>query len=330
MLQRVNKVLIGKDINRTASLVIGGASENIAEGEVVVLDKNKNILAAGSTVADSDVIYIAVAEGDTFSYTNEAGTLVSNVNRLVLSDPIEGKSIKNYIGRAYTAATEQVATLSGALTPVVGTEYGIRIVYKDLYQRPGQFTHTYRVVATTATLADLYTALAAAINTHTGSRVTAVATAGPDVLTLTAKAVNDNEQLDSINEYSQVNFELFLVTDNFGAVVVAYTANPHPGFGTWKLVRDAEKHALSYRGIMNRTHFPVIMPAFKTVKSETYNTIVIEYDRTYQSPDNQYEKKTPLTTEIYIPNTATSNQTTDVLAVLNPWMESAGQVSISF
>jgi len=50
MFTRVTKVLIGKYINRTSRLVLGGSSKNIAEVEIVVLDKNKKVMTAGQIV----------------------------------------------------------------------------------------------------------------------------------------------------------------------------------------------------------------------------------------------------------------------------------------
>jgi hypothetical protein len=323
---RVNKVFVAGDISSTATVQIDDPATSgtyIAEGEIVVLDKNKDVLSAGSTVGDTDTIYIAFGTDKTFSYVNEAGTSITGARVIEFSDPIEGKNVLDYVGNSYAAPTQAVATIDAGLTPVVGEEYGIRIVYKDLYQHPGQFTHTYRELATSTSLSDLFDAFEAQINGHSGARVTAVATTGPDLLTLTAKAVDDNETVESINEYSQVNFEVFLVTDNFGTSEVAYTANPSRGYGYWKLVRDAEKHALSYKGITNRTHFPVIKPDLRTVKDETYDQILIIHSKSYTQANSQYEATTPLRTEIYLPVGA--GQTTTLLGILNPWMASLPQ-----
>src|SRR3989304_57536 len=130
-MDRVNKVLIGKDISRTAALT-------------------------------SSTLYTAEEIGDTYSITNEAGTTVTGIRKLIISDPIEGKNVTNYTGRAYTAAVQQVVTITPSLTPVVGTEYAIRVVYTDTYDRPGQVAHTYRVICTTASVANLCTLFTAA------------------------------------------------------------------------------------------------------------------------------------------------------------------------
>lgn len=315
--KKVENVFIATDIARTGSLVIGGSGDNIATGEIVVLDKNKNILAAGSTIADTDVIYIVEGLSDTYSYVTPGGTSVTGVSQLLTSSPIEGAAVSEWIGKSYAVATETVSTLSGAITPVVGEEYVLRIVYPDIHQHPGQFTYTYRVVATTAVLADLYNAFVAQINAHVERRIQA--SYGASVLTLTALPYDDNSTVDSINEYAQVIFDVFLQSDNFDSVVVTKTVNPYPGVGTWRIVRDEEKWAQGYEGLLNRTAFPTQVPTFRTVKDETYDCLVIRHKNWYTAVTNR-EEQVDITTKIYIPVGA--SQTTNILAALNPWMAS--------
>lgn len=341
MLKRVKKVLVAKNISRTSALTnatLYTGTNGPAAGEVLVLDKNQQILAAGSTVADSDTIYLAVATSETYSTTNEAGTTVTGIRKLLLSDPIEGARIKNYVGKAYTAATENVVVLDFTGTvPVAGDSYVIRLVYKDIPEHPGQFTQTFRVVSADATLANLLTALTAQINKNSGARVTATTTA--TAITITAKVVTDassSASVNAIDTYRQVNFEAFVwrydetnykPINIYSTVTKTYT-NPYPGAGTAKLVRDEEKLALANRGITNQWYFPVVKPDLLTDMTLTYNTIVIESNKKYTAADNQYEKEQPLSTVLFLPVGA--GQTTDVLAALNPWMESIGQASISF
>lgn len=341
MLKRVKKVIVGKSVNRTAALTAATlytGTNGPAAGEVVVLDKNRKLMAAGTTAQESDTIYIAVGTSETYSTTNEAGTTVTGIRKLLLSDPIEAGRIKAYTGTTYAAATECAVSISLAgYTPVAGDSYVIRLVYKDIPEHPGQFTHTYRVISADTTLDTLGAAIAAEINGHSGARVTATYTAGTDILLLTGKPVIDassTASANAIDEYRQVNFEAFFWrwdNTNDKQVTLAWTktyTNPYPGAGTAKLVRDEEKRALSHRGITNQWYFPVIKPDLLVDMAATYNTIIVESNKGYLAADNQYEKEQPLSTVIYLPVGA--GQTTDILAVLNPWMESAGQLSIVF
>ena len=336
MLTRPFKLLIAKSLTRDAQVVGGAAiatviaTGNIADGEVVVLDKNKEVLTAGATVSDTDTIYLCQGTGETFAYTNEAGTLTSANRKVVFSDPIQASGIKSYTGRSYAAIAEQVLTLDfTGLVPTLGREYIIRVVYKDLAEHPGQFTQTFRQISSSIVLATFITEFVATIKAFPGRRVFA-ADAGAVAITLTGLAIPEcNTSVNDIEEYRQVNFDAFVsyisATDTHVAVTPltkTYTTAASAGVGTWQQVRDLEKVAQGYKGITNKTHFPVIKPDMQTSAAATYDLIVIEHDNSYLSSDNQYVKKTPITT--ILAAVVDSAQMVPILAALNPWMESAG------
>ena len=331
MINRVNQVMIGTDISRTASAVLMGASQAAAAGEIFVVDKNKAILAAGATIADTDTIYIAQVMSDTYSYVTEGtSTSVTGVKRVIFSNAIQGRNVRQYLGRAYSAIVEQVVTIdSTSSTPTTGTEYVLRIVYTDNYEKPGQVTQTYRVICgATQTYDALWTLFIALINKDTHRRVIA---SGSGNLILTGRAMpfDVSDTVNAIDDYYQVTFKAYLYSNNFGDTTVTYTTTPFPGVGTWQRVRDAEKAAQSNRGIRNRTVFPVITPPMSVLSTKTYNCVIIEHDKAYVSPD-QFDKITTETTEIYIPVAA--GQMTTILSVLNPWMASTPKAfsNISF
>lgn len=338
MITRVTKVLIGKDMDRTALLTdIYTATTKPADGEILVLDKNKDILAVGSTVEDSDIIYIAQGTSETYNYSNDAGTAVTGARVMKFSDPIEGKLVKGFRASAYTAKTEQVTTITPITSPLTaGTEYVLRLVFKDIKEHRGQFSKTYRFISTTNTSVAVFNGLRLAIAKDTGARVTANA-ANVANLILTAKPIPETTtSVTDIDKFSMVEFDVYL---NY----IDSTGNPQScttggitttaaeyGSGTWELVRDAEKASLGYDGLLDQISFPIPGAAstLTTVASTEYNTIIIEHDRSYQSPDNQYVKQAPMTTAIFLP--VATLQTTDVLAVLNPWMASVGFTAIAF
>jgi len=333
MLQRTNKLLIGKDISRDAQVVAGATivtsvgSTGLADGEVVVLDKDFKVLAAGATIADSDIIYICQGTSLTYSYTNEQGTEVTSNRRIILSDPIQGNLVRSYKGISYDAKGEQVDTWTLSNTPVVGTEYFVRIVYNDMNEHPGKFTQTYRYIATDALLATMVVALNAKINAHSGRRVNST-TNTTTTLVLTGKPIPEcTTGLTDIEEFRMVEFESFInyvdSDGNWASLGASLSRSAADyGSGTWEQVRDMEKRALPYRGVHNFTMFPVQTPAQDTVKDETYDFIVIEHDKSYVSPDNQYVKQAPLTTVIAFGVPGTGTQETSVLQQLNPWMAS--------
>ena len=192
--------------------------------------------------------------------------------------------------------------------PVIGHRYVLRIVYKDLYEAPGQFTHTYETVATSEVTDDLGKALLKKINKHANRRVTAAF--ANHKLTLTAMPKDDNEGVYSLNEYSVVSMEASLYVTIPGALLsnvpeavagatIKKTAG-HPGKGFWKQVRDMEVRMLGYKGHVFTDAYPIIEPKRFVTEGATYNYFTIENDNLYLSPDNQYIKTTPLTTEVYV------------------------------
>lgn len=335
MLQKTNKLFIGKDISRDAQVVAGASmytitlSSGLADGEVVVLDKNRKVLAAGSTIADSDTIYICQATGSTYNYSLPDGTAVTSSRKVRLSDPIKGNLVKAYTGTSYAAKSEQtiVFDVTATAAVVVGTEYILRVVYKDMNEHPGQFTATYRHTPAVTTLATWTDNMMDAVNAHSGRRVQATSTGTS--ITLTGLPIPEcTSGLTDIDKFSMVEFDAFLLYVDSNdywqeLTITSKTTTPADyGVGTWELMRDMEKDSWGYLGITNRTHFPVQVPDACVVKNATYDVIHIEHDNDYLSPDNQYTKNTPLVTTIAFVVPSSGTQEDAVLNVLNPWMAS--------
>lgn len=333
MFTRPTSLLIGKDISRTAALVDGATMDvveaNIVEGEVVVLDKDFKVAAAAVTYAASEVLYIAEGSADTYNYTNEAGTAVTGARRILVSSPINGASVTSYLGAAYDAKSEAVITIpaiSGTIT--AGTEYVLRLVFKDIVEHPGQFTQTYRYVAKTGDASqDIFDGLRARIAKHKGTRVAA---SGTTTLILTGKPIPEaTSKVDQIDDFSMVEFDAFFnyVDSDYNWTEVPLASAitkvaADEGTGTWEKVRDLEKYVKSYRGVTNRIWFPVEQPDFRTVKSAEYGQIVIEHDAPYTTPNNQYTATTKLRTVIAIDNEGGTNQGVNIQTRLNAWMAS--------
>ena len=337
MLNRVNKVLIGLDVSRTGSLALaGGASAgNLVAGEIVVLDKDMKIASAGVTISDTDTLYIIQGTSETYTFKNaDTGAAITSARRFRISDAIEGRLVKKYSGISYAAKAEQVDTLtSTGISTTAGTEYVLRIVYKDINEHPGQFTQTYRYIALTGGDADdIFDGLTAAVNADSGARV--VASHSTPAVTLTGLPRPEcTTNLNDLDEFKMVRFDTFLnVVTSTGlweeaamSTGIAKTTPTDEGSGIWEVIRDLENRALSNEGIDNRTHYPVIKPTLDTVVDATYDLVIIDSDKSYLSSDNQYVKSQPYTTVVAIPVPSSGTQMIDVLAVLNPWMASLPQ-----
>lgn len=302
MITRVDSVMIGKKCP-----AIYTAVDALNAGEVALFDENRALIKDQDGALEASTIYVGVCTGD-MTVTMPDGT--SSTKKVVeYSNAIQKASKPSYVMGDYKApvAEEIEIDLTNA-KPVIGHRYVLRIVYKDLYEAPGQFTHTYETVATSEVANDLGNALLKKINEHANRRVTAAFT--NHKLTLTAMPKDDNEGVYSLNEYSVVSMEASLYVTIPGALlsnvpeaVAGVTINKtagHPGKGFWKQVRDMEVRMLGYKGHVFTDAYPIIEPKRFVTEGATYDYFTIENDNLYLSPDNQYIKTTPLTTEVYV------------------------------
>lgn len=306
MIQHVNQVLIAKTIPASFSTV-----DSLIPGDVALFDQNRKIIADADGAAAATSMYIGVAQ-DKVTVTKPDGTTEQKAN-IKFGNEIQKDSKPSAVIGEYVAPVQDkiVITLTNA-TIVAGHRYVLRMVYKDIYEAPGQFTHTYEVYASSATAADLADALAKKINAHKNRRISAQVSAA--VLTLTAMERDDNEGVYSINEYSVVNMEASLYTTVPGALLSNYPetvpgativkTQGNPGKGYWKQVRDAEVRNMGYQGHVFTGAYPEIEQDRKVEKGVQYDYVTIENDNKYLSNDNQYIKTTPLTTELYVKHTS--------------------------
>lgn len=310
MITRVDSVMIGKKCPTSYTTVYA-----LNAGEVALFDENRALIKDQDGALKASTIYVGVCTGD-MTVTMPDGT--SSTKKVVeYSNAIQKASKPSYVMGDYKApVAEKIEIDLTNAKPVIGHRYVLRIVYKDLYEAPGQFTHTYETVATSGVANDLGNALLKKINKHANRRVTA--TFVNHKLTLTAMPKDDNEGVYSLNEYSVVSMEASLyvtipgalmsnVPEAVAGVTIKKTAG-HPGKGFWKQVRDMEVRMLGYKGHVFTDAYPVIEPKRFVTEGATYDYFTIENDNLYLSPDNQYIKTTPLTTEVYVEH-AEGNET---------------------
>lgn len=304
MLQSVHSVLIGKTCPASYT-----TADALAAGDVALFNENKALIKTAAEAATASSLYVGVA-GSKINVTMPDGSVAQKAN-IDFSNEIKKNSKPSAVIGEYVAPVEEkiVITLTDA-TIVAGNRYVLRIVYKDMYEAAWQFTHTYEVYAESATAADLAAAIVKKINAHKNRRVQA--TVSSAVITLTAMPKDDNEGVDSLNEYSVVTMEASLYETIPGALLanqpkavagatIAKTVG-NPGKGYWKQVRDAEVRNMGYKGHVFTGAYPSVEQTRKVVEGAEYGYAIIENDNLYLSNDNQYIKTTPLTTEVYCPS----------------------------
>lgn len=308
MIQSVHTVLIGKKCPASYTTV-----DALAAGDVALFDQNKSLITTAAKAAEASSLYVGVA-GEKVNVTMPDGSVAQKAN-IEFSNEIQKASKPSAVIGEHVEPTEEKITITLTdATIVAGHRYVLRIYYKDIYEAVWQFTHTYEVYAETATASVLASAIVKKINAHKNRRVQASASAA--IITLTAMAKDDNEGVDSLNEYSVVSMEASLYETVPGALlanqpkavpgaVIAKTAG-NPGKGYWKQVRDEEVRNMGYKGHVFTGAYPTVEQARKVVEGTSYDYAVIENDNLYLSNDNQYIKTTPLTTEVYCPSMVNS------------------------
>lgn len=302
MIQHVNTVLIGKTLPSSYT-----TADALSAGDVALFDQNRAIIKTAADAAKATSLYIGVAQ-DKVKVTMPDGSVADKAN-IKFGNEIQKASKPSAVIGEYVAPVQDkiIITLTDA-TIVAGHRYVLRMVYKDMYEAPGQFTHTYEVYAESTTASDLAAAIVKKINKHANRRIQASASAA--VITLTAMEKDDNEGVYSLSEYSVVDMEASLYTTIPGALLsnqpeaipgATIVKTPgNPGKGYWKQVRDAEVRYMGYQGHVFTGAYPIVEQSRKVEEGATYDYITIENDNLYLSNDNQYIKTTPLTTELYV------------------------------
>lgn len=304
MLQSVHSVLIGKTCPASYT-----TADALAAGDVALFNENKALIKTAAEAATASSLYVGVA-GSKINVTMPNGSVAQKAN-IDFSNEIKKNSKPSaVIGKYVAPVEEEIVIILTDATIVAGNRYVLRIVYKDMYEAAWQFTHTYEVYAESATAADLAAAIVKKINAHKNRRVQA--TVSSAVIALTAMPKDDNEGVDSLNEYSVVTMEASLYETIPGALLanqpkavagatIAKTVG-NPGKGYWKQVRDAEVRNMGYKGHVFTGAYPSVEQTRKVVEGAKYDYAIIENDNLYLSNDNQYIKTTPLTTEVYCPS----------------------------
>lgn len=303
MIQSVHSVLIGKACPASYTTV-----DALNSGDVALFDQNKSLIKTAAEAAEAGSLYVGVAEAKV-SVTMPDGTVAEKAN-IKFSNEIQKASKPSAVIGEYVAPIQEkiVITLTDAVI-TAGNRYVLRMLYKDI-ETPGfQFTHSYEVYAANVTAADLAAAIVKKINAHKNRRIQASANAA--VITLTAMVKDDNDGVESLNEYSIVSMEASLYetvpgallsnqpTAVAGATIEKTPGNPGRGF--WKQVRDTELRNMGYEGLVYTGAYPSIEQGRSVVEGVEYDYAIIENDNLYLSNDNQYIKTTPLTTEVYCP-----------------------------
>lgn len=316
MMQYVNTVLVGGTQGTTIS---ANDVNSMAAGSICIVDADGKLIKTQVEANAAKAIKFGLVTGRTLDYTAPNGT-AATLKDVTYSNLLTKNAIRQMSKFSFVDASEDTITFTfTGFTPVVGHRYVMRVIYKDLYEHPGQYTKSYEVIAKGTNLkTDLIDRLVKEINKDSGRRMNVTSTA--TTIVLTAKPKNDNEGKESINIYTQVSMEATMYyTDPSAAGFASKNKYPliglaiakvagTPGKGNPKLIRDREQAALSYRGILNRTWWPIIKPELNVDLSKKYDGFVIEFEPEHANAEDSF-RKTKQSVEIYVDNTAALSNT---------------------
>ena len=311
------KILIGKDVARTAALTVA----NIADGEIAVVKNDMTIMNAGDTIANSEYCYIVQG-------VFENGVRVAPR----FSAKIQGAQVTKWGGTSFQAAVQQVTTVgavnagAGSVNLVNATEYRLSLIFtfdKVIGSERQLVRRFYYTSDSTATQAEITAAMVTAINGDDVAKdlVVAAQTTGAVVtdsgLTITAKP----QAYKIIDGYEQVTFKTVMDAGfSDGGTTTLGEALPNYGSGTFAHVSDLERAALGYDGITNLMRFPVPSYPVYAVSTATYDVYAIQHSDRHATANLNKDGLSPEMTLVAMPVGAG-----DQLAFegeINPWMAS--------
>lgn len=293
-------------LNRVTNVFVSGGSAplaagslastaNVTSGIIGIVGRDGTAIAAGSTIADNDVIYVVVGNSD--------GTIKRSM-------PIIGAKVNSYVGEAYAPSSRHTNVIgynrdtgAGLIEVNNSTEYSFNLLFKNKktlyserpYRRSYRFTSIASPASATVGQLTVATQIYNAINDDAAAEASAIIVGNGT--TLTTETVNGVSYTvfggtnataygveimgDSLTQFSNayteelVYFDAFIdPTTGFGSTTTKSNLNTMtPGEGTYRTVYNMENFAAGYEGIQNRTIFPLQAPNLNASNLTTATTI---------------------------------------------------------
>lgn len=184
----------------------------------------------------------------------------------------------------------------------------LRLSFKDLPTRYRQWSESYDYYVNPEDSSSIVAGAFAEIINKQTKRARVSASATGSVLTIEALPYDDNESADSENFNAKVRFNANVWYSD--PLLPGFASNNKYGLGKitklegWeyaasaKNVRDRERTAQGYQGILNRSEWYDIKPAMAVKMDGKYSAITIEFENMYRAADDIF-RKTKQTVEIY-------------------------------
>ena len=199
-----------------------------------------------------------------------------------------------------------------------GCTITLRITYKDMPTRFRKWTESYTYVTNPGdTTEDIINALARNIMvTPARQRVEVAKTA--TTITLTGMKYDDDEQAVTENVYGKVRFDVNMYYSNSKAPgwasnnkyeLAGVVINKEEGetyAASAKLVRDRERSAFDYSGVLHRCCWYDPQPKMIANIDNKYSALTLEFENVYRTADDLW-RRTKQSVELYMSNNGENN-----------------------
>lgn len=289
----------------------GTSLANIAEGDVLVLNKNMTVLSGTPKISDAgnDTVYIALGLKD---------------GKFELSAPIQLKGVISAKVKPFAAHVKQKSKFV-VPAPVAGKEYQLVVIDKTEHgihpNREGRRFYHVTAAASGETATTLAAKFVTLINKDKARIVTATS-AGADLIL----EANDVPQT-YMDTFARILFDAALNVDKETAAPLVVVSAPNMGNGTYALMSELERSTLR----VNRNLHPIFEPTLKSIPSGRYNTVTIMH-RNLSNGDFSGQVSSPITcflgfeTGVNVDGITLepSAKQTAVVGILESLIESAG------
>ena len=267
--------------------------------------------------ADCDTFKIGVITGEYFTKLDKASGNLKYVPRVKWSNEIKVADIKSLTQLTYKDDTEDKITVDfstiaqGTMNVLAegGKAIVLRLSWKDLPTRFRQWTDSYDYITAAGDNAAAIAAGFAETINRQSRRARVQATVNGSKLVLEAMPYDDDIADDTENPVSKVRFNVnayymdptapaWASSNKYplGAEITKEVGVTYPASA--KLVREHEKNAWGYLGILHRDGWYDPKPALVANIDNKYGGITLEFENMYRAADDIF-RKTKQTVEIY-------------------------------
>ena len=326
MITYVNTVLVSNKNNAafaTKENLKANAEKNAFKefvGAPVFYDMDKDEDHAYTPTATAKNFKIGVVTSEVSTIRDKKGK-ITYIPVIKWSNVIKSANIKSVALNKFAKDVEDTITISkpeiedtatAALIADGGVAFSLRLTFKDMPTRYRRWTETYSYVTEPGdTIDNVLEKIGDQINKeYKRARVYAdtsnISTTG---LVITALKYDDDEQDVTENVYGKVRFDAnmyytnskapgWAASNKYAAPVKIKKVEGTTNASSAKLVRDRERAAFDYMGVLHRCCFDDPQPKMITDINAKYAGVTIEFENAYHTADDLM-RQTKQTVEFY-------------------------------